>query len=69
MAKAHVNINEGETFNATETARGINVEMGLAYFIWQSSQTYTGLYWSQLVLLQDQDFVVTTVPKLFIAQK
>lgn len=27
MDKAHVNINEGEIFNVTQTTRGINVEM------------------------------------------
>lgn len=41
MAKAHVNINEGKTFNVTKTTSGINVEMVWLIF-WQLSQTYTG---------------------------
>lgn len=41
MTKANVNINEGETFNVTQTTRGINVEMVWLIF-WKSFQTYTG---------------------------
>jgi len=53
MAKAHVNIDEGETSNVTQATRGINVEMVWLIFrqLSQTNLNWLSYKWSGNVVI------------------
>lgn len=69
--QSRVNLNEGETFNVTETTRGIHLEVVWPIVLAKKQiipfiLVFLYLNWSQLVLFF---YIGPEVSKLFIAQK